>query len=272
VAAVSSYASHVLALSRDGNVYAWGKSDKGRLGIGPLPVIQFKTRTPATMPFVPFPTRIPDLAGVTAVSAGSTHSLARLEDGTVRAWGENRWGQLGDGTVVTRDRPVVVPGVRDAVAVAAGGAGFSAALLADGSVMTWGNNTLASMGRSVSGNALVVPVPAVVPGVRDVRTIAVGEGHVLALHRNGTVSSWGDDTLGTLGRGRDKTLTPGLVPRLTDVHDIVAFESSSLAILANGRIMNWGVVRPWTRPPDEGGRPDISRSPILFWRDGFEQP
>ena len=270
--AVSSYASHVLALARDGSVYAWGKSDKGRLGIGPLPVINFKTRTPATMPFVPFPTRLPDLAGVTAVSAGSTHSLARLEDGTVRAWGENRWGQLGDGTTVTRDRPVVVSGVRNAVAVAAGGSGFSVALLADGTVMTWGNNTLVALGRPVPGNATVVPVPALVPGVRDVRAIAVGEGHVLALHHNGTVASWGDDTLGTLGRGKDKTLTPGLVPGLTNVHEIVAFETSSAAVLANGRIMNWGVVRPWTRPPDEGGRGDISRSPILFWRDGFEQP
>ncbi len=148
---VSTQDSHVLALTRDGSVYAWGKSDKGRLGVGPLPIISFKTRTPSAMPFVPFPMRLSDLSDVTAISAGGSHSLALLKDGTVRAWGENRWGQVGDGTTTNRDRPVPVLGVQNAVAIAAGWLGCSAALLADGRVMTWGTTTNGVLGRAPWG-------------------------------------------------------------------------------------------------------------------------
>ena len=101
---VSSQDSHVLALARDGSVYAWGNGDKGQLGIGPLPIIKFKTHTPSAMTYVPFPVRVPNLTDVTAISAGRTHSLALLKDGTIRAWGENRMGELGDGTTTNRDQ------------------------------------------------------------------------------------------------------------------------------------------------------------------------
>ncbi len=82
--------------------------------------------------------RIPTLAGVSAISAGRTHSLALLDDGAARAWGENILGQVGDGTTTNRDTPVLVQGVRNAVAITAAVGDFSAALLADGTVMTWG--------------------------------------------------------------------------------------------------------------------------------------
>ncbi len=134
---VSVQRDHVLALARDGAVYAWGLGTEGQLGIGPLPVIKFKTHAPGAMMYVPFPVRIPDLADVVAISAGYAHSLALLKDGTVRAWGANKLGQVGDGTTMNRDRPVAVPGIRTAVAIAAG-AEFSVAALADGTVMTWG--------------------------------------------------------------------------------------------------------------------------------------
>lgn len=145
---VSSQEEHVLALARDGSVYAWGRGNKGQLGIGPMPVIKFKTHTPAAMTYVPFPVRVPDLTDVVAISAGRTHSLALLKDGTIQAWGENRWGELGDGTTTNGDRPVPVQGVRNAVAMATGGDEFSAASLADGTVMTWGNTANGALGRA----------------------------------------------------------------------------------------------------------------------------
>lgn len=89
--------------------------------------------------FVPYPVRIPNLQNVVAISAGDRHSLALLKDGTVRAWGLNRHGQVGDGTSTNRDVPTTVPGVRNAVAIAAGGY-RSVAVLADGTVMEWGAN------------------------------------------------------------------------------------------------------------------------------------
>jgi hypothetical protein len=75
-------------------VWTWGRGDSGELG---------------------------NLRDVVAISAGDLHSLALLKDGTVRAWGQNRYGQIGDGTSTNRDTPTTVPGVRNVVAIAAGG-------------------------------------------------------------------------------------------------------------------------------------------------------
>ena len=87
---VSTGNAHSIALTREGNIYAWGEGTDGQLGIGPMPVINFRTTTPAPMRFMPVPMRLPDIGNVTSVSTGSRHSMALLKDGTVRAWGYNR--------------------------------------------------------------------------------------------------------------------------------------------------------------------------------------
>ncbi len=260
--------AHALALSREGTVYAWGRSDVGRLGIGALPIINFRTRTPAAMSFVPFPVPLPGLTGVAAIAAGRRHGLALLEDGTVRAWGENRSGQIGDGTTIRRDAPVPVQGVRNAVAIAAGTGDLSAALLTDGTVMTWGGTDEGGLGRGPFDEPS--PSPALVPGVRGVRAIAVGQSHMVALTDTGSVVTWGSNGFGSLGRPKDEHL-PGVVPSVANAQSICASGTTSVAVLASGRIMTWGgEVRPWNRP--EGSEVTISRSPILFWLDGLDLP
>jgi alpha-tubulin suppressor-like RCC1 family protein len=257
---VSTRSDHVLARSRDGSVYAWGRGDSGQLGIGPLPTVNFKTRSARVEPYVPYPVRIPDLGGVTAISAGNKHSMALVEDGTVRAWGENKWGQVGDGTTTNRDRPVMVPGVRNAVGIAAAGY-FSVAVLADGTVMEWG---------SAYGNPRPRPVPALVPGARGIRSAVAGGDHVAALTRDGQVMTWGQDAHYETGRGRSVGAAPGLVKGLVNVTSLAAAASTTIAVLESGRVMTWGEVRPWTRPDD--GQSNLSPFPILLWVDGLEQP
>ena len=253
---VSCVNEHVVALSREGAVYTWGKAARGALGIGPLPTLDFKRYESAATTYVPFPIRVPDLSEVTAIKTGYGHSLALRSDGTVLAWGDNRLGQLGDGTMTDRDRPVTVQRVRNAVAIGAAAEG-SAAVLADGTVMTWGSDD--------DQNPILVP--ALVPGVRGVRTIAAGLLHFAALTQAGTVFMWGDSTYLGLGRGRNAR-GARLVKELSDVQSIAACANTTTAVLASGKIMTWGGVRPWTRPD---GAPDLSRSPILLWLDGLQQ-
>jgi alpha-tubulin suppressor-like RCC1 family protein len=259
---VSSRYTHVLAAARDGSVYAWGRGTRGELGVGPLPLINFKDRTPAAMTYVPFPVRVPDLGDVTAVAAGLEWSLALLKDGTVRAWGANHAGQLGDGTTMNRDRPVPVQGVRDAVAIVASSE-CSMALLANGTVMMWGN---------LAGKP--GPVPALVPGAVGIRSIVAGAGHAAGLTNAGTVLTWGDNTHYQLGRGKAanvREFPAGLVGGLTDVQAIGgSYGTETTAVLSSGKIMTWGSVRPWTRP--DGGGGGYSPFPILLWVDGLEQP
>jgi alpha-tubulin suppressor-like RCC1 family protein len=254
---VSSKSDHVLALARDGSVYAWGRGDSGQLG--PLPAVNFKTRSASVEPYVPYPIRVPDLEGVVAISAGDKHSLALLKDGTVRAWGQNKYGQLGNGTPTNRDRPLPVPGVRDVVAIAAGGY-HSVAVLADGTVMEWGASHV---------NLTPRPAPALVPGVRGIRSAVAGGGHVAALTRTGEVMTWGQDAHYETGRGRNAS-APGLVKGLADVRALAAGGGTTIAVLGSGRMMTWGEVRVWTRP--DVGQPNLSPFPILVWLDGLEQP
>jgi alpha-tubulin suppressor-like RCC1 family protein len=255
---VSHMYDHVLALTRTGTVFAWGKGSDGQLGIGPLPTVNFKHRSARVMPDVPYPTLIRDLTGVTAVAAGNRHSMALLKDGSVRAWGENSRGQVGDGTTVNRDRPVAVRGVTNAVEIAAG-AYFSLAVLADGTVMEWGSGIQQS-DRSAR------PTPALVVGARGVRSAVAGDGSVSAITQTGDVMTWGASVHFETGRGVQGSLPPGLVKGPAAARSIAAAPNQTIVVTDSGRIWTWAHVRRWTRPGGGG----YAREPILLWIDGLE--
>jgi hypothetical protein len=255
---VSCRSEHALALARDGAVYAWGLGRSGQLGIGPLPTVNFRSRSARVMPEVPYPVRVPDLGDVTAISAGGAHSLALRKDGTVLAWGENKLGQIGDGTLLNRERPVVVPGIRNAVAIAAS-SHFSVAVLADGTAMEWGGTY---------NNPTPRPIPAMLPGVRGARSVVAGDNHAAALTQNGELITWGQNAHYETGRGKSSQ-APAVVKGLTDVRSVGAGNAQTVAVLGSGRMMTWGQVRDW--PLDRGGTA-LSQFPILLWVDGLEQP
>ncbi|MEU9014676.1 hypothetical protein AB0D12_33945 [Streptomyces sp. NPDC048479] len=90
------------------------------------------------------PSAVP-LTGVTAIAAGDSHTLALMNDGTVKAWGMNTNGQIGDGTNTERHSPVTVPGLTGVRAISAHGH-HSMALLSDGSIRAWGWNAFGQLG------------------------------------------------------------------------------------------------------------------------------
>jgi alpha-tubulin suppressor-like RCC1 family protein len=214
---------------------------------------------------MPYPVQIPGLSDVAAVTTGAQHSLALLKDGTVRAWGSNVRGQLGDGTTTNRRSPVAVLGIKNAVAVAAS-VWISAALLADGTVMTWGHGN-AGLGRSGFKPDGPNPTPAPVPGVTGIRALSVAELHALALTGNGTVVSWGDDTHGRRGHRRS---VPSTIDGLSGIQSVVAGGASSFAVDAKGTIMTWGMTPPWARV--DGDDASLSRYPIPLVLKGLKNP
>ncbi len=98
--AVAAGAYHSLALLGDGRVYAWGFNESGQLGLGHERDSAVPARVAAPLP-----------ARIVSIGAGLNHSLAMDAAGTVWAWGRNDARQLGDGTVLPRNRPQPVPGV-----------------------------------------------------------------------------------------------------------------------------------------------------------------
>ncbi|HMC67685.1 MAG TPA: IPT/TIG domain-containing protein, partial [Mycobacteriales bacterium] len=111
VAAIAAGANHGLALLSGGTVMAWGEDSSGQLGNG---VTKLRQETPV---------QTSGLSGVTAISAGGADSAALLSTGTVMAWGQDNWGQLGHGSSgPPSSLPVSVEGVRQVAAISTGGA------------------------------------------------------------------------------------------------------------------------------------------------------
>ena len=170
---------------------------------------------------------VPDT--VTAVAAGTEHSLALGADGRVWICGV---------LLKSMDKnPVQVSGLKSIIAIAAG-YGFSLALRADGTVWSWGVNDKGQLGDGTT-KPRKKPVP--VNGLNNIVAIAAGATHVLALDVGGNVWAWGFNTTGQLGDGT-VTLrpTPGLVHNLDRVIAIAGGEAHSLALRADGTVRAWG--------------------------------
>jgi hypothetical protein len=122
-------------------------------------------------------------AGASAqeIAAGARHSVALGDDGTVRAWGEGRLGQLGTGEFADRDLPATVVGpdgearLTEVVAVAAG-AHHTLAIRSDGSVWAWGDNTFGQLGNGQWGMTQCSARPVQVLGVGGEGISHPGEG------------------------------------------------------------------------------------------------
>ncbi|GII34365.1 RCC1 domain-containing protein [Planotetraspora mira] len=246
VRSISAGGSFSLARLSNGTVQAWGDNAIGQLGNGVV--------SPAV--FLPAP--VTGLTGVVAIAAGGTHGLALLSNGTVRAWGDNSSGQLGNG-ITGGNSPVPVPvvgpggvGVLSNVKAIAAGNDFSMALLNDGTVRAWGINTSGQLAQPAPILSNSVPVPVVGPGgvgvLSNVKAVDAGGAHSLALLTNNTVRSWGLNNFGQLGNGVTggvsrtpvTVLGPGGVGVLSDVALIAAGSSHSIAYLTNGPVNTWG--------------------------------
>ncbi|MCY1018955.1 Ig-like domain-containing protein [Pyxidicoccus sp. MSG2] len=238
VASIAFNQNFSVALRSDGTVWTWGENADGQLGLG-TPPEPGQPHTP-DVTLRREPTRVPGLDGAVAVALGYRHALVLLEDGSVRAFGNNADGQLGDGTVESRDYPVPVRGLTGVVKLV-GGSQHSAALERDGTVWVWGRNTYGNLGAG-STDQDVHPTPARVPGLEQVVDLANGRDHLLALHADGTVSAWGLAASGQLGTGAAGTprAAPVKVKDLIDARAVYANGNFSFARRADGSLVGWG--------------------------------
>jgi alpha-tubulin suppressor-like RCC1 family protein len=195
---VSAGIFHSLALCADGTLYAWGYNQFGELGQG----IYNNNRVPARV------------AGLyTQVAAGGNHSLGRRADGSLWAWGFNSYGQLGNttnnGTENRNPTPTQVAGTY--AQVAAGGY-HTLALLADGTLYTWGMNMYGQLGNLTNnGTRAANPTPTQV-GTDHYTRLAAGIFHSLGLRADGTLYAWGNNVSGQLGSPSTGPATSTPVP------------------------------------------------------------
>ncbi|WP_026284378.1 RCC1 domain-containing protein [Salinispora arenicola] len=162
----------------------------------------------------------------------------------VLAWGDNYYGQLGDGTTNnyrTVPIPVGLPTGTE-VTAAAGGDAHSLAVTSAGTVLAWGRNAVGQLGDGTTINRST-PVDVRLPPGTTVTAVAAGFNHSLALTSAGTVFAWGDNSTGQLGDGtRTNRSTPVAVglPVGTIVTAIAGGGSHSLAVTSAGNARAWG--------------------------------
>jgi alpha-tubulin suppressor-like RCC1 family protein len=135
----------------------------------------------------------------TMVSAGALHACALMSDGTVRCWGANDTGQVGDTTMLDRYNPTEVAGLKNVKAISSGG-GHTCALLSGGTVKCWGLNASGELGDGSTKNATS---PVDVVGLSGVTQLSAGGSHTCAVVTGGAMYCWGSNAYGQLGNGAD---------------------------------------------------------------------
>ena len=228
----------------DNRAYTWGSNSLGQLGDN--------DSANSSLPVAVATSGVLGNRTILSVAVGSSHSVALCSNGTIAAWGNATYGQLGDGTNNNSNVPVTVTanGVLSGQTVVAVAAGFnhSLALCADGTVVAWGMNSAGQLGNGTN-NSSNVPVAVTKTGAllnKTVVAIAAGYNHSLARCADGTVVTWGNNAYGQLGNNSttntnvpvDITTSGELYGRT--VIFLVGGSDHSIGLCSDGSLVSWG--------------------------------
>lgn len=186
VVAMTTGESHTCALLNTGEVMCWGWNGEGALGDGTK-----ETRSSPT-----------PVIGLTAkaveITTAGFHTCALLETGGVQCWGENRYGQLGDGSITDRFTPVTVQGLVGEVRSIVAGGLHTCALMATEDVICWGQ-TRHDVFNGITEYNLI---PTTVAGLGEqVKGITGSDIHTCGVTISGNVKCWGSNFMRQLGDG-----------------------------------------------------------------------
>lgn len=171
------------------------------------------------------------------IAVGESHICRTRPGRSVVCWGENRYGQLGDGTTVHSTKPVEVAGLAEVVSLAVGN-GHTCAVLRDGGVKCWGANHRGQLGIAGRRPALL---PVSVP-IGPATQISAGRTHTCARLSDETVACWGDNSDGQVGVLAPITTPspPVVVPGLTQVVSVTTGNEHSCSVSSEGLLHCWG--------------------------------
>jgi len=217
-----------LAIKNNGTLWAWGYNIYSQLGNG-------NTTSQSS------PVQIGTATDWQSISAapGKTggHSLAIKTNGTLWAWGNNYYGQLGDGSLSNRNRPVQIGTATNWNAICAGSS-YSVAIKVTGTLWAWGYNIFSQLG---DGTTVDKTEPTQIGTATNWKSINSGYTHNLGIKTDGTLWAWGGGLDGKLGFGNQSTVaTPTQVGTDSNWAKTIAGADHSLALKTNGTLWSWG--------------------------------
>lgn len=258
VVAVACGTNHTIVLLKNGQVSSFGSAESGKLGrlLPSVPKHYNQDNSDST------PVIIPNIERAVAVACGHNHSVVLLADGRVLTFGDNREGQLGRRTEqTTKPHPYIkdeveivnfdaVPGVVDGISTGfqiACGKKFTLVVLADGRVVSFGENNAGQLGR-------VTPIDTtdrydrrmgsdgratLIPEFRSAVNVSCRGDHAAVLLRDGRVVTFGYNDAGQLGRltTRQEDVTPRVVEGISTATAVACADSATLVLLKNGTVM-----------------------------------
>ena len=228
VKAISLGGNHSCALMDSGQIRCWGRDSQGQLG------------NDAEMVDKPIPVAVSGISGARAISSGGSFSCAITNTGSMKCWGSNSHGQLGNGSTTKSALPVNVAGLTSGVTdISSGGA--HACAIHSGTVKCWGYNYFGQLGDSTKVSRAY---PDLVAGLSaGVSRVYAGTSHSCAVLTGGKLMCWGNDQNYQLGDDMNRTNPAVPVDVMTlnaDVTFVSAGENSTCAIKSNHETLCWG--------------------------------
>ncbi len=236
--------SNSMALSRYGRVFTWGSNNYGQLENSSA----YRELSPIeiTDNF----NLIDDL--IIDIASGYENNMALSGAGSVFTWGNNQYGQLGNGTLITSSYPIDITNnfnlSNDKIIEISSGGFYSMALSEEGHIFTWGSNNYGQLG---DGTHRDFSSPIDITAKFDLKNdkiveISAGKIHSMAVSEQGRVFTWGNNEYGELGNDATKEsnlpidITANFNLKNDKIASISAGYSHSMALSEQGRIYVWG--------------------------------
>lgn len=241
--AVSAGGIHTLAIKSDGTLWAWGSDSEGQLGNG----CTFGSNCYDRLS----PGQVGSDNKWSSASAGTAHSVAIKQNGTLWSWGDNGDGEIGTGCNPTINgcyyysTPTQITTDTNWASISAGGF-FTVSIKTDGTLWAWGSNYGGQLGDGCTpmSSCANKTTPAQIGTDTHWSAAAAGGNHVIALKTDGTLWAWGINDYGQLGNGAPGPAAYSSVPvqigTATDWKKIAAGDMHSLAIKTDGTLWAWG--------------------------------
>jgi len=226
VAAIAAGGKHACALMTTATVKCWGLNDHGALGYSTSP-----------LNFSQVPNDVPGLTNVTAIAVGGQHTCALISDGTVKCWGLNASGQVGNNSTNDATSPTSVSGLPAGIVAIAAGSQHTCAVSGAGGLYCWGLNANGEVGDNTTTNRLVAT--AVPGGSTGIASIELGKIDSCLITSGALTKCWGGNPTGQLGDG---TVTDLYNPFIPD---------PPTGVFATGGDQSADVS--WTVPASDGG-------------------